>query len=211
MREGAAMRRPMLSALPAGSLLLTVAALVLWYAAGPAPAALVFDRVAIGDGQWWRLISGHWVHSDAPHALWNISALAVLSALLEPALRWRLLAALLAGMLAVDAWLWWGLPGMQRYCGLSGILNAVLAAGVIALWRETRDPLVGLVGFGAVVKVVAEMTLGQALFTHTAWASVPTAHAAGLLAGAAAELLAGWKCERALVTAISSCPSRTDG
>lgn len=211
MRDVAALRVPLLWALPVTTPLLTVAALVLWYAAGPAPAALVFDRAAIADGQWWRLISAHWVHSDASHALWNISALAVLGALLEPTLRWRLAASLLAGMLVVDAWLWWGLPGMERYCGLSGILNAVLAAGVVALWRETRDPLVVLVGCGAMLKVIAEMTLGQALFTHTAWTSVPTAHAAGLLAGAAVEALAGAERHRAIVTATSSCPSRTGG
>jgi len=211
MRNAAAVRLPTLSALPVTTLLLTVAALILWYAAGSAPAALVFDRGAIADGQWWRLISGHWVHSDASHALWNVSALAMVGALLEPTLRWRLPAALLVGMLAIDAWLWWGLPGMERYCGLSGILNTVLAAGVVALWRETRDPLVALVGFGAVLKVVAEMTLGQALFTHTAWASVPTAHAAGLLAGAAAEMLAGRKRAPAVITTTSSSPSRTGG
>lgn len=171
------------TALPMWSVVLTTAALALWFGMGPAPQALVFERDAIAAGQWWRLLTGHWVHSDADHALWNISALAFLTLLFEPRLRLRLPAALLIGMAAVDGWLWWGMSRLQCYCGLSGLLNTLLAAGLLALWRDTHDRLVLLVGAGAVLKIVAETALGQALFSSTAWASVPTAHAVGFTAG----------------------------
>ena len=48
---------------------LTLAGLTagLFAAFGPAPEAWVYDRAAIESGEWWRLISGHWVHSDGAH------------------------------------------------------------------------------------------------------------------------------------------------
>jgi rhomboid family GlyGly-CTERM serine protease len=171
------------AALPWRTLLLTLAALALYIGAGPVPDGLVLDREALAAGQWWRLISGHWVHSDAGHALWNITALAFLGALFEGRLGWRMAAALALGMLSVSLWFLVGLPDVSRYCGLSGILNALLAAGLVAMWRDTRDRLVVLVGVGAVLKIAVETMLGKAVFSSTAWASVPTAHAAGFVSG----------------------------
>jgi hypothetical protein len=62
----------------------------LWLSLGPVPEALVFDRSAIAAGEWWRLLSGHWVHSDDRHALWDIAALALVGSLVEGNGRGRL-------------------------------------------------------------------------------------------------------------------------
>ena len=164
----------------AGLVALSVA---LYAIAGPAPELLVYDRHSIAAGELWRLVTGHWVHCDAGHALWNIAALALLGVLFERRLGWRMVAALAVGTIAVDAWLWWAMPQLARYCGLSGILNALLAAGLVQAWRETRDPLLPLVGAGALIKIAVEAAAGAAVFTHTAWPPVPAVHAIGLLAG----------------------------
>jgi hypothetical protein len=50
----------------------------------------------------------------------------------EPLLRERFWALLGVAALVIDAGLWFGLSGLARYCGLFGLLNALLAAG---LWR----------------------------------------------------------------------------
>jgi len=169
--------------MPWNTLALTALSTALFWLAGTAPDLLVFDRHSIAAGELWRLFSGHWVHGDTQHAVWNIAALAVLGVLFEARLGWRLPAGLVAGMVAIDAWLWWGMPELTRYCGLSGILNALLAVGLIQLWRDTRDPLVPLVGAGAVLKIAVEGALGMPVFTHIAWPSVPAVHAVGLVAG----------------------------
>jgi rhomboid family GlyGly-CTERM serine protease len=169
--------------LPWRTLLLTLAALALYIGAGPAPDRLVLDREAVAAGEWWRLTTGHWVHSDPGHALWNITAFTFLGALFEGRLGWRMVAALALGMVSVSLWFLVGLSDLSRYCGLSGILNALLATGLVAMWRDTRDPLVVLVGAGAILKIAVESMLGKAVFSSTAWASVPTAHAAGFIAG----------------------------
>ncbi len=170
-------------ALPRRTLCLLVLALGLYGLLGPAPAALVFDRQAVAQGEWWRLITGHWVHSEARHLIWDLAGLAVLGISFERLLGWRLLGALAAGMLAVDGWLWWGLPGLSRYCGLSGILNALLATGVLAVWHESRHPLALVLGALATAKLGLDLYTGQSFVADLAWPSVPTAHLAGLMAG----------------------------
>jgi len=168
---------------PWRTLALTAAAAALFLLFGPAPEAWVFDRAAIAQGEWWRLVTGHWVHSDAAHAVWDIAALLLIGALCEGRLGWRLPLVLLVGSFGVGAWLWWGVPEIHSYCGLSGILNALLALALVRFWRDMRHPVVLLTGIAAVAKIVVEIHAGTALLTQTAWPSVPSAHAAGFLSG----------------------------
>ena len=169
--------------LPWRTLLLVAVALAAFLCFGAAPDAWVFDRVAITQGEWWRLVTGHWVHSDLAHAAWDIAALLLLGALFEERLQWRLPLALLVGTVGVDAWLWWGAPALSYYCGLSGILNSLLIVGLLQLWRDLRHPLILFTGAAAVVKIMVEINMGQALLTQTAWPSVPAVHAVGFLCG----------------------------
>jgi rhomboid family GlyGly-CTERM serine protease len=174
--------------LPWRSILLSAGAVLAYLVLGPAPGAWVFDRAAIAQGEWWRLITGHWVHSDLAHAGWDITALLVLGVVFEVRLQWRLPLALLIGTVGVDAWLWWGVPALRYYCGLSGILNSLLIVGLLQLWGDLRHPLILLTAAGTVAKILVEINTGQAVLTQTAWPSVPTVHAAGFLCG----LVSGW-------------------
>ncbi len=169
--------------LPWRSISLTAVALILYEVFGPVQQTLVFDRAAIANGEVWRLVTGHWVHSDIAHLLWNSAALLLMGVLFERRLRSHVVTSLLAGTISVDIWLWWGASGVSRYCGLSGILNSLLIVGLIQLWSDQRHPLVPLVVLGAVTKIAIEIATGQALFTRTAWPSIPAAHAAGFLGG----------------------------
>lgn len=169
--------------LPWRSLLLAAGAVAAYLIPGPAPGAWVFDRIAISQGEWWRLITGHWVHSDPEHAIWDIAALLLLGVLFEARLRWRLPAILLAATAGVDLWLWWGEPDLLYYCGLSGIQNSLLIAGLLHLWRDLRHPMILLTAVAAALKIVVEIYTGQSLLTQTTWPSVPSAHAAGFLFG----------------------------
>ena len=168
---------------PWTTLLLSSLALFAWFHAGAAPIDWVYDRTAIEQGEWWRLLTGHWVHSDGSHALWNIAALVLLCLVSERIPGNWIPVALLVATAAVDTWLWWGMPHLLQYCGLSGILNGLLAAALVCQWRLYRHPLILLIGAGAVVKIALEVMGGQAIFTQTAWPSVPESHAAGLLGG----------------------------
>lgn len=171
--------------LPWMTLALAGLTVVLYATLGPAASSLVFDRTAIAEGEWWRLLSGHWIHSDASHLAWNSGALLVLGAVLEMKERRALFPALLVGSLTVDLLVWFTLPGMTHYCGLSGILNALLPPVLYTLWRRSGSTLPVLIGLCSLGKILVETVAGQALLTQTAWASVPLAHLAGWLAGLA--------------------------
>lgn len=180
---------------PWWSLSLVGAAALAWLIFGAAPEGWVFDRAAIAQGEWWRLLSAHLVHGDPVHAAWDIAALLLLGLLFEPRLQWRLPLVLLGGVVAVDAWLWWGEPGLLYYCGLSGILNSLMVFGLLQWWRDERHPLLGVVAAAAGLKIILEINAGQALLTQTAWPSVPAAHAAGYACGLvlASVTLRQWK------------------
>ena len=171
--------------LPWRSLLLAAGAVVAYLVFGAAPEAWVFDRHAISQGEWWRLISAHWVHSDMEHAGWDICALLLFGLLFEARLRWKLPLALLVATVGVDAWLWWGDPALRFYCGLSGILNGLMVVGLLHLWRDLRHPVILLTTVAAALKILVEINTGQALITQTAWPSVPSVHAVGFLCGLA--------------------------
>jgi len=168
---------------PWTTLLLSSLALFTYFHTGAAPVDWVFDRTAIEQGEWWRLLTGHWVHSDDDHALWNIAALVMLGLLSEKTMGNWMPVALITGTAAVDTWLWWGAPHLQQFCGLSGILNGLLAAALVRQWQLYRHPLILLIGIGALVKITLEIMSGQAIFTQTTWPSVPVSHAVGLLGG----------------------------
>ena len=176
---------------PWWTLAVAVGLLVLYGLLGPAPEALLYDRAAIRAGEYWRLLSGHLVHLDRAHLAWNLAAFVVLGWLAESALGLsglRILAVLLFGVVAIDAWLTWGLPELSRYCGFSGLLNTLMATIIVAAGRRTRGPLPWLIGAGALAKIALEASVDSALFTETLWPPIPTAHAAGFLAG----FLAAW-------------------
>jgi len=163
--------------------LLAAIAASLWWSLGPAPNALVFDRSAIDAGEIWRLVTGHLVHSDAGHMTWNIGALILIGLLLEEYGRLRMMAAVLAGILAVDAGLWWGMTDIQRYCGLSGMLNALLVVALAEGWRRYRHGLFVAAAGLYFAKLVTEAMSDHALFVQTSWPSLPLAHVWGCLGG----------------------------
>ena len=169
----------------------------LFLISGPAPEAWLYDRAAIANGELWRLVTGHLVHSDAAHLAWNLGAFVILGALAETRLGLRplpLLGLLLGAATAIDLWLWWLEPGMLRYCGLSGLLNGLLAAAAIGLWRRTGSPVFLLLLIGDLAKIGLEAGLGGALLPTSglAWGAVPGAHLAGLAAGMAAHFIPGF-------------------
>lgn len=170
--------------LPWHTLVLLAIILGIYFLGGPAAAGLVIDRDAIAQGEVWRLASGHWTHADAQHLLWNLLAMGVLGMMFEHTLGpAKLYAALLTGMALVSAWVWWLIPELAYYCGLSGILNTLLVIALIDGWRRTGEYLFPLVLLAAAAKLVLELAAAEALITHTAWPAVPEAHLAGTLAG----------------------------
>ena len=169
--------------LPWHTFMLLLTGLAVYLFGGPAPESLVFNRQAILHGELWRLFTGHWVHGDLEHLAWNLVAFGILGWMIETSLGpTRLYQALLAGMCLVSAWVWWFIPGLDYYCGLSGILNTLLFVMLIAGWGKSRNFIFPLVAISATAKIAFELFQSSAIFTNTSWPAVPEAHLAGALA-----------------------------
>ena len=168
--------------IPFITLLLALLAGALMLLPTPQKAHLYVDLDAIEQGYFGGLLSGHWMHADLEHLVWNVAAFAILGSLLERHSRTLLLSSLAIGTLAIDALLLSPLSEIQRYCGLSGVLNTLLGVALYLNWRQTRSALVLLIGFLSILKIVIELGYGQSIFTDISWPPFPLAHLAGLLA-----------------------------
>ena len=175
---------------------LTVAAVValvtgLWLAGPDVTAALRYERTAVLDGQWWRLVTGHLVHADAAHLAWNLAGAALVWWLFGAEygrLEWLVI--VLASAAAIDiAFLGW-MPGLDWYVGLSGVLHGCMAAGLAAWLARARDPLVLLVATLFAAKLVYEHWQGPLPFTAGTLALpvIVEAHSYGAIGGLAAAL-----------------------
>lgn len=160
---------------------------VLWLLAAGGPQlllALRYERAAIQQGDWWRLVTGHWVHLGLRHLLLDSAGLVLLWMLyareLQPQ-RWLLVLA--CSSAAIDAGLWWGEPQVQWYVGISGLLHGAWAAGAAALaLRRQRAGWLMLAILAA--KLLLEHRSGASLIS-AGLPVVSAAHLYGALGGLA--------------------------
>lgn len=147
---------------------------------------LEYQRSALGDLQWWRLVTAHAAHLGAAHGALNGAALLLVWRIGRDVVRpveWAWL--LLASALAVDAGLYWLSPAVEWYVGASGMLHGAFAGmATLSLSRGQR-------GFGSACLVVLAVKLAsEALAGGSASAAllgelpvVTTAHLYGSIGG----------------------------
>jgi rhomboid family GlyGly-CTERM serine protease len=143
------------------------AMVLLWWVGDKAEMALRYDRPQIVAGQYWRLITGHWVHGGLRHmALNGLGAVVIAFLFLRTysVLQWVFILAL--SMLAIDLGFLLLEPQLKWYVGASGVLHGALAAGAIAWWRTESRTMA--------------LTLSAIVFGKLAWEQV---HGALPLAG----------------------------
>ena len=150
-----------------------------------------YDRAALAHGEWWRLISAHFVHLGPRHTLLNAAAAGILVLLFGEALSARSWPVVLAASLvAVDAGLWFFSPNIQWYAGASGVLHGVIAAGGLAL-ANLRDWRGGVLLALLTSKLIFEQYTSGDLGFAGGLPVVLDAHLYGALGGAAG--LLGWR------------------
>ena len=94
--------------------------------------AFRYDRMAIENGEYWRLVTGHFAHLGVTHLLLNLAGLVLVWLLVGryyTRLQWIL--AVLLSMAAVSGGFWFIDTYMLWYVGLSGALHGLLLAGTI--------------------------------------------------------------------------------
>jgi rhomboid family GlyGly-CTERM serine protease len=177
-----------------GAPLVLLAALLTAVATGlllPA-SALELRRPEAQVGEWWRLLTCHWVHWSVDHLLWDALPLLALAWSCRERAR-QVGAALLAASLAIPASVWWLQPELAAYRGLSGLASALFTLAAMSAWRVggPRLPALALLLLFA-AKVAWEAATATTLFVDSAahgFVPVPLAHLVGAACGG---LVACW-------------------
>lgn len=128
---------------------LALLALFLVLAVLPGAADLLcYQREAIAAGQWWRVVTGHFVHLNLSHALMNGAGTLLLALVLREELPvrdwWKLV---VAAPLVISLGLWWKQPDLVSYVGFSGVLHGLLYCGVLRLVPQAPVLALGVLAF----------------------------------------------------------------
>jgi rhomboid family GlyGly-CTERM serine protease len=154
---------------------------------------LEFNRAAITDGQWWRWFTGHLVHWDLNHGFWDVLMFAVLGATCESRGRGRFLACVVLSAATISVAVWWGIPEMTVYRGLSGIDSALYTLAAALVLRDALNQhawglaaICGATLAGFAGKLAFEIVTGTTLFvdsTGGGFVPLPRVHVVGGLVG----------------------------
>jgi len=151
----------------------------------PVSASLAYNRHAILDGEWWRMLTGHWVHFSLQHFLYDTAALGIAGWMIEKRghrkFGWLCAIApfVISGTMLVCN------PELQICGGLSGMaIAAVVFLGLNGLeepgtWRWISGSALTL----CIAKLIGEEMTGRffVLRAPTGFTLVPSNHIAGAL------------------------------
>ena len=121
---------------------------------------LRFDRSLVSDFQYWRLLSGHFVHLGTSHFVLNAAGLLLVWHLVGRQLsarQWLFVG--FGSIFSIDLGFWLFEPQLTWYVGLSGLLHGVLAAGIVAGWTKDR-PMAQVLAFMIIAKLAYEQFVG---------------------------------------------------
>lgn len=99
---------------------------------------LEFNRNAINNGEWWRILTGNLMHSNHWHLLLNLGGLLLATLLIGHLLSWRhFLALTISNGVMVSLLIYWFNPDTIYYVGLSGYLHGLFIYGALVGISQT--------------------------------------------------------------------------
>lgn len=159
-------------------------------AALPGWTALRYDRGGVSEGELWRLVTGHFAHLGVSHLALNVAGLVLVWFLVGGAygaLQWSFVAVF--AMLSIDLGFWFLDERLTWYVGMSGLLHALLSAGILRQLREMPVEL-GVLAALLVAKIAYEQIAGPLPGSRESAGGdvVVNAHLYGVIGGALAAL-----------------------
>ena len=152
---------------------------------------LRYERSAVLSGEAWRLVTGHLVHADMVHLGWNVLGVLIVAFLVARDYSWRQWLVILGVSIATtDLGFLLLEPRLEWYVGFSGVLHGLMAAGLVAWLRTSRDAITWIVTGLFAAKLAWEHFAGPLPFT-AASLELPVVHEAhtyGAIGGALAGL-----------------------
>ena len=179
-----------------------LAAVVVHFVPDAAPW-LQYDRQAVWAGAWWCCLTGHLVHWNTEHLVWDLLMFVVLGYLIERQSRGRLLWLWLGSAAAISSFVWIARPDVATYRGLSGIDTALFVYLAVMLVVDAvhhrqfgRGLAAGMLLTGLAGKLFFESATGGTLFVNSAAAGFGVLIEAHLLGAAVGMLMVGLCCRR---------------
>jgi rhomboid family GlyGly-CTERM serine protease len=169
------------------ALLVAVAALVSDPILGTSgQLALRYQRDSVLAGEYYRLLTGHFVHGSFQHWALNLGGLMLIAALFPRDYTWKQwLWVLVSSIVLIDIGFVFYQPQLMWYVGFSGVLHGALAAGAIAWWRSESTLLASALSVILIAKLSWEQWHG-ALPLSGDLPVVVDAHLYGAIGGAIA-------------------------
>ena len=149
---------------------------------------LRFDRSAVANGEYWRLVSGHFVHLGVSHLAWDAAGLLLIWYLVGQSFsRKQWLVVSLVAVVGIDLGFWFLEPNLTWYVGLSGLVHGLLAAGVVASLKS-EGAYMWILGVGLIAKLAYEALVGPVPGSaeSSGGTVIVAAHVYGAVAGAIA-------------------------
>jgi len=120
--------------------------------------ALVFKRSNIASGEWWRLVSGNFVHTNYPHLALNLTGWWIMGLLFFDSFQSKkILLSTLFLSLFTGSCLYLFSTNLEWYAGFSGVLYGLFLVGAITAILQ-KDYLFGI--------GVALLIIGKVLWGH---------------------------------------------
>lgn len=95
-----------------------------------------FNRDLVEQGDVWLLLSGHIVHLNWSHWMLNMAGLAIVAFFFSSHASFKQwLVVILLSACVISAGIWWWIPDIHYYVGLSGVLHGLFLYGAL---REIR-------------------------------------------------------------------------
>jgi len=154
---------------------------------------LIYNRDLIITGEYWRLISGHFFHSNGNHFMLNAAAVTLLWALHGHYYNHKnYLIIFLISAIVCSLGIYWFAVNIALYVGLSGVLHGFFVWGAL-MDIKYKEKTGYLLLIGVMAKIVHEQIYGASAEVELLiGASVATdAHLYGAIGGFLAFLLGG--------------------
>lgn len=186
--------------IPAWTLLLCSIATVVFFLPSIG-TILIYDRKSILGGEWWRLITGNFVHYTVAHLTFDVAALLVVGTILEQQCNRYLWLVYFTAGTAIGLVVYFVLPELRYYGGLSGIVTAAIVylcmSGINKLC-DLRWLYLSVLVLVA-IKIGVEFSSGTSLLVSMEsqpFVSVPESHLAGACTAFLVYLLIGSQGQR---------------
>lgn len=125
---------------------------------------MAFDRQAIDQGHYWLLVTAHFVHLNTIHLLLNMLAIALVLAMFDgvcPTRYWISLLVISAAM--IGALIYYRLPKVDMYVGLSGVIHTVYVFGALLLLAEPKERIFASILLSLVTLKLLTESYGQGI------------------------------------------------